>query len=280
MFVRTADILWGGAGLAGYLPWVPVHIPTSVYSLPLPLAEDVGGWDAGPGAIGEDMHMLLKCYFSSRDGLVTVPIFSPASQCNISAGPTNNAVSQVYASLHARYKQALRHMWGSLDFGYSVHRALQNRRPRLTYIPLFHLLWEAHILPTHFVILLFGSAFYTLTHSAADIHPLIIHALHLCTLLRNSSFFIMQVAFTIYHYYHSLCVNARARDMHAAGIPETFAYRQQWRWKYILERASFPVIAVLFSAIPTIQAQVGHFWTDRLVYHVSLKPVAASGSMV
>jgi hypothetical protein len=59
--VRCADLLWAMAGISALVePW-PISIPTSVYSLPLALAEAVGGWDADPTAIGEDMHMLLKC---------------------------------------------------------------------------------------------------------------------------------------------------------------------------------------------------------------------------
>jgi hypothetical protein len=53
VLVRIADIMWGSAGLSNNLPWATVHIPTSVYSLPLILAEEVGGWDGDPTAIGE-----------------------------------------------------------------------------------------------------------------------------------------------------------------------------------------------------------------------------------
>ena len=53
IMVRVADILWGGAGLSNFLPWSTIMIPTSVYSLPLPLAEEVGGWDGDATAIGE-----------------------------------------------------------------------------------------------------------------------------------------------------------------------------------------------------------------------------------
>ncbi|KAJ6114224.1 hypothetical protein N7486_000002 [Penicillium sp. IBT 16267x] len=51
-------------------PGSRMAIPTSVYSLPLVLAEQVGGWDSDPTAIGEDMHMLLKCYFETAGDLL------------------------------------------------------------------------------------------------------------------------------------------------------------------------------------------------------------------
>ena len=55
--VRVADLFWGGAGLSGHLPFDPITPPISVYSLPLPLIDFVGGWDAGSESIGEDLHM-------------------------------------------------------------------------------------------------------------------------------------------------------------------------------------------------------------------------------
>ena len=57
LFVRVADILWSCAGLSNNVPWSTLHIPTSVYSLPLPLAEQVGGWDGDATAIGEDSKL-------------------------------------------------------------------------------------------------------------------------------------------------------------------------------------------------------------------------------
>ena len=75
--VRLADITWSGAGLSGLYPNSPIIIPTSVYSLPLSLVEMVGGWDTNAQAIGEDLHMFLKCYFRASGDLVTRTIYSP-----------------------------------------------------------------------------------------------------------------------------------------------------------------------------------------------------------
>ena len=98
-------------------------IPTSVYSIAMTLAGDVGGWDTGPESIGEDLHMFLKCYFSSGGKFHTKIIYSPASQSNVSSDV--KGIRGAVSNLQARYKQALRHMWGSLDTGYAVERALQ-----------------------------------------------------------------------------------------------------------------------------------------------------------
>src|ERR1700694_631464 len=50
--VRVADVLWCAAGLSGLYNTSSIRPPTSVYSIPLELADRVGGWDAGPEAIG------------------------------------------------------------------------------------------------------------------------------------------------------------------------------------------------------------------------------------
>jgi Glycosyl transferase family group 2 len=164
ILVRCADLLWAFAGISAMYPGCSIIIPTSVYSLPLALAQRVGGWDGDPTAIGEDMHMLLKCYFETAGDIITHVIASPASQCNIES--TGDGNWGPYAStLFARYRQALRHMWGSLDTGYSVRQSVGSLvgkrshcfRLKLRHLALFHLLFEAHLLPCHLTILLLFS---------------------------------------------------------------------------------------------------------------------------
>jgi hypothetical protein len=273
VLVRVADMLWGGAGLAGYLPFAPIHIPTSVYSLPLTLAQDVGGWDGDATAIGEDMHMLLKCYFNTGGRINTVPIFSPASQCNISTEYTQRW-HRTFNAIRDRYQQALRHMWGSLDTGYAIRRAIKIKSFRLTHIPLFHLLWEAHFVPTHFVILLVGTGIYSIFTPSTNIPPALRQTFIAAAVIRTITVVMMQAVFTVYEEYNRLCVNARAQDMRRAGIVDTnFAFRKSWIWSSLLERASVPIVAALYGAIPALHAQICHFWTDKLVYVVSAKPV-------
>ena len=81
--VRLSDIVWCAAGLSGLYPGSTIVIPTSVYSIPLSLVEIVGGWDTGAEAIGEDMHMYLKCYFALAGHLTTRVIYSPGKACTV-----------------------------------------------------------------------------------------------------------------------------------------------------------------------------------------------------
>lgn len=66
--VRSADLMWCGAGLSCYQNKPTrsgIGIPTSVYTLPLPLVSLAQGWDTGPDAIGEDMVSEVDIYAQS-----------------------------------------------------------------------------------------------------------------------------------------------------------------------------------------------------------------------
>lgn len=123
LMVRTADLMWAGAGISSLYSGSRIVIPTSVYSLPMTLVETVGGWDTGPGAIGEDMHMYLKCFFALSGNLQVRIIYAAASQCNVSSEA--HGFYGYFLGLKARYKQALRHMWGSVDTGYTVRETVK-----------------------------------------------------------------------------------------------------------------------------------------------------------
>ncbi|KAJ8099163.1 hypothetical protein POJ06DRAFT_129559 [Lipomyces tetrasporus] len=125
--VRCADILWSAAGIAGLYETSQIRPPTSVYSVTMTLARYVDFWDTGPEAIGEDLHMYLKCFFRTRGRLNTVPVYSPASHCNVEHGdatPSMNIAQRWFLSSEARFKQACRHMWGILDSGYAIRHTI------------------------------------------------------------------------------------------------------------------------------------------------------------
>ncbi|KAK9312347.1 hypothetical protein V1522DRAFT_460481 [Lipomyces starkeyi] len=125
--VRCADIYWSAAGIAGLYETSQIRTPTSVYSVTMALARYVNFWDTGPEAIGEDLHMYLKCFFRTGGLLNTVPIYSPASHCNVEHGDatTNMTIDRRWMlSSQARFKQACRHMWGIMDSGYATRHAI------------------------------------------------------------------------------------------------------------------------------------------------------------
>ncbi|KAI0022275.1 glycosyl transferase family group 2-domain-containing protein [Xylariomycetidae sp. FL0641] len=127
--VRVADILWSAAGMSGLYRGSSIAPPTSVYSLSLQLIDRVGGWDCDSDAIGEDLHMYLKCFFALNGNLSVKTIHSPVSQSNVK-GDGGQGVRRIYNDMNARYKQALRHMWGALDVGFAMRKFVELVRDR------------------------------------------------------------------------------------------------------------------------------------------------------
>jgi hypothetical protein len=122
--VRVADIYWCAAGMSGLYRGSTIAPPTSVYSLPLEMADRVGGWDTDPESIGEDLHMFIKCFFALNGNLTCRTILSPVSQSNV-AGEGGKGFRGVIADIKARYSQALRHMWGALDSGFAIRKGVE-----------------------------------------------------------------------------------------------------------------------------------------------------------
>ncbi|RXK36761.1 hypothetical protein M231_05996 [Tremella mesenterica] len=121
--VRNVDSMWVLAGLSSIFPGSGAKIPTSAYSLSMSLCANVGFHDAGPEAIGEDMHMFIKCLFSTAGNLISETIYSPASHLDVISSEPHGLKG--YWNNHvARYTQSMRHMFGSLDCGYFVTRLL------------------------------------------------------------------------------------------------------------------------------------------------------------
>lgn len=123
--VRVADVLWSAAGMSGLYKGSAIAPPTSVYSVPLELVDRVGGWDCDSEAIGEDLHMYLKCFFALNGNLISRTVMSPVSQTNVTGGGRGKGLGGIYIDINARYKQALRHMWGALDTGYAIRKAAE-----------------------------------------------------------------------------------------------------------------------------------------------------------
>ncbi|KIW96592.1 uncharacterized protein Z519_01983 [Cladophialophora bantiana CBS 173.52] len=323
--VRIADLMWCGAGLSCFTSkptGSTIAIPTAVYTLPLPLVCLAGGWDTGSEAIGEDMHMMLKCYFAANGRMKIRSIPSPASQCNVTTGKAG--VRGWLANHSARYAQGLRHMWGCLDTGYAVRQwckigaepnphdqstpssetsSSDSGRPnrprhveiclklsqhalhgpslrRFTWrnLILFSRLFEAHFLPIHLFLVLLASAIYTALPYPITSCRLLTAAMDLTSVLRGISFALMTIYFVIfYERYHGACIEAREREMRRAGLYEEladeFSYRRRFSLITMADYVLFPIAGTVFGSVPLLQAIVSHFWTEKLVYLVSAKPV-------
>lgn len=321
--VRVADILWACGGLSGLYNGSTIAPPTSVYSVPLVLADRVGGWDCDSEAIGEDLHMYLKCFFALNGNLTVRTIMSPVSQSNVK-GDGGVGYHGLYNDMRARYKQALRHMWGALDSGFAIrkfvelwqerkhtarafrplHIALNN--PTDSYITqtqldmnpeqtlesaifsdvtsdtlkepdwkrivfLFHRLFEAHFLPLQMTILVIASTLYMwVTDGNGDPHGLG-WIFTLCNVLRTAGFMEVVLLMFLYERFHKICAATREREMHEAGLAKGMCFSHREIKKNYVDYMMAPLVAPLYGAIPTAQAQIMHFFTLDLVYTVSKK---------
>lgn len=69
--------------------------------------------------------------------------------------------------------------------------------------------------------------------------------------------------------------------MQSANVSNTdYSERTWWHLKYLFERICFPIARTVFGSIRATHAVLSHFWTDRLVYHVSKKPVVAAAGQI
>lgn len=124
IFTRATDIFWSCAGIGGIYPSSQCKIPTSAYAVSMHLADFCGFWDGGPEAIGEDLHFYCKAIFETKGNIKSVTIYSPASQLNVVGSPAKGPIANYINDMKARWTQACRHLWGSLDWGYCWHRTL------------------------------------------------------------------------------------------------------------------------------------------------------------
>lgn len=187
VLVRATDIGWSVGVSSNLYRGSPVKIPCSAYSVSMNLVKFVEFWCTGPEAIGEDMHMLLKVFVKTRGNVIVHSIYSPASQCNVTVdkpkSTTQDGGSSItssiwyyFADMSARYSQAKRHLWGSLDSGWLLAKLLEESCFQIHDNPqsqkfswqigktlhLIHRVLEVHILMVHYAFLIFSHAIITL----------------------------------------------------------------------------------------------------------------------
>jgi hypothetical protein len=124
IFIRVTDVFWSCAGIGQIYPSSGFKAPTSAYAVSMELVKFCDFWEGGPEAIGEDLHFSVKAVFDTKGTVIAQTIYSPASQLHVVGAPATGPVMAYVHDLQARWSQAVRHLWGSLDFGYSWHRVL------------------------------------------------------------------------------------------------------------------------------------------------------------
>lgn len=207
-------------------------------------------------------------------------------------------------SLKARYRQAMRHMWGALDFGYAckqavslmsgcpnggthkhtyskpIARSFSRCTRKLSLIMLAHRMFEAHVLTVHLFMLLLSSAIYQLITPPENTPLIVLTSMKVAGMLRAAAFVTMLCAFYLYEPYHAICVYSREEEMRRARLYDRMqgnfskpCGRSLIRW---IQYLMFPVAGIMFVTLPSVAAQMSHFFTDKLQYEVSKKPKVGS----
>jgi hypothetical protein len=164
---------------------------------------------------------------------------------------------------------------GITDGGHST-AAISFRRV----LTVFHRLFEAHFLPTHFALILTTIGIVQLVYPVFLMPSVLRVTLNLCSWCRSAGFAVMLCLFYRYEQYHRLCVGLRTEEMRRGNLLEEMLEDDSITPNVFLagglfEAALFPVGGFLFGVIPTLQATISHIFTERLTYVVSLKPRSA-----
>ncbi|KAG4428940.1 hypothetical protein IFR05_015573 [Cadophora sp. M221] len=279
--VRVADLLWAAAGLSSHYKGSTICPPTSVYSLPLSLVRIAGGWDAGREAIGEDLHMYIKCYFALNGHLTTRSVFSAASHSNVHS--SGKGIRGYIQGMQLRYKQAMRHMWGSLDSGFVVKslgdawgkKSPEGKRLHSWNTSVLMLrMFEAHFLPQHITFLILGGAIYTLFTPPQQVPRLLLQVLDLTGYIRIVTGMNFIYFFSLYEAFHQVCLKTRESEMARVGLADrmTDAFSRRTVKANGLDFCVFPIAGVVYGTVPAVVAMFCQFWSLDLVYNVSMKP--------
>ena len=140
-------------------------------------------------------------------------------------------------------------------------------------IVLCHRLFEAHFLPIHMAILVITTGLYgMLMKDRIDPYDLN-WTFEISNYLRIGGFLLVAVYMGFYEYYHIASVTQRETDMKVAGLYDNMTFSHRSIRQNFFDYFAIPIVAPAFGSIPASQAEICHFWTQELVYTVSMKPM-------
>ena len=119
-------------------------------------------------------------------------------------------------------------------------------------------------------ILIIASAILTWATEGKDPHD-VSWMLDLCNYLRTIGFMGIVVYMVLYESFHKLCLKERRTQMARAGLLEGMHFSSRCLKRNLVDYAMAPICAPLYGSVPSVEAQISHFWTLDLVYAVSGK---------
>lgn len=249
--VRVTDITWSAMVMSNLSNSRGMCIPCSNYSLSMVLADEVGYWDTDADAVGEDMHMWLKCFWKTQGQVRTIPIYVPINLTNVQT-------SGYFSNVSARFVQAKRHYNGVADVAYTLKNAISSSSISLyERLKVCFIILEAHMVPATSGWLMFAAVpimqflmfppFHIMALVSPDTNPILTtvfyghlwKAIQLITLCLPLPLF---GTLTIYEGLHRV-------------IDREFLHKTQSRsWSNLIDYLNLPVAAWLFMTLPSTLA--------------------------
>ncbi len=224
-------------------------IQISTYSTSLKLIQDVGYWDVD--IIPEDWHVHLQAYFLYGPKVLTVPLYTMINGDAVYAG----SMAKTFVS---RYEQEKRWAWGVSDIAYAwsklwttPHIPFFPKLRKIVFLGINHMLW-----PTSFFIL---TVFATVT---PIINPVFKRTV-LGFILPQISGLILTLGSSMLIIYTILDILVRNKLDIKTRPHNIIILVLQW---YIL-----PIVSLLLSAIPALDAHTRLLLGKKLVYKVTEK---------
>lgn len=278
------DITWSAMVMSSLSNGRGLSFPCSTYSLSMVLAERVGYWDTDADAVGEDMHMMLKCFFKT-DGLARCcPIFVPINLTNVQ---TNGYL----ANMHARFVQAKRHYNGVADLAYTLRNSFGVKdnvnvfasKKSMYASPNFWLdkliicikVMEAHLIPVTsgwlmfaavplMQFILFPPASITTVFVPAEENPILTSEFYanLWNIVRIITVFLPFPLFGTLAVYEVL---------HRTIDRELYHKAETRTWRNMFDYISLPVAAWAFMTIPSTIACIKRLYKSNSEYIVAEK---------
>lgn len=225
-------------------------LPMSSYSLSLRMLDSHGYWDTD--VIADEWHTYIKAYFASNGQFKIVPIYLPFLVTAVN-GKT------LRESIRNRYRQSLRHAWGTKEMTYTLLQMWQNPHTPLSrgmrlFMRVSHDILHAGV----------GWVFLTVgTQLPILLHPHLLDGglLYPPFLIMNISFFLVFWLGVVFWW---LDVDVRPKANHRKVSRE--------EWLYMLfSPVVLPLIALVFVSLPVLHAQFRLMIGHGLTFHVTQK---------
>jgi cellulose synthase/poly-beta-1,6-N-acetylglucosamine synthase-like glycosyltransferase len=229
-----------------------LSLPMSSYSMSLRLLEASDYWDTD--VIADEWHTYIKAFAATKGRVLIQPIFLPfLSQATTGKNFWHACIN--------RYKQSLRHGWGSKELGFAIVTTNRTDAPPLNNARLIARISHDILLPSAgWIVVTLGAQLPILLHES--IREQLLEAP-----FSSASYMLLQFAFILF----TLC-SVMAWWVDVKNRPERTTPRQ-WGETIlvILGFLTLPLMTFAFVALPLFQAQTKLMFGDELAFQVTKK---------